>query len=703
MNRLKANSLLTAALLAAAILFALPFPVSAGEEGKVAPPPKISIPSGKAPSFDGKISPGEYVGARTITVPLAGNTKAEIHALVSGGWLFVGYDIGQPYEFVNEVQFLWSRDGETIETFGFNPFFFFNQPRYIEEVALAGEPGSAPVENPGGWRARATADSKRGWQAEVQISLARLGVKGGTSESCRAGFIAVGISRDTTAIYPNAIAETGDIKSALAEISPSGKWPAAEKIAASEKEAESFSCEFELDAKFRGYCESIQGLAMVGNFEQIFKSIEEMEKLLPGTPAVPYFRGLMHVRSSRNFKGAVSDFREAIKRSPGLHNAYREIVNVFLTQVKDNTAARKEIEKYIAEFPNDTRPLLFAAPVFEELKDPAAARAALEKAYVMRRDDVEILKRLVAGYLEEGTPEMEAKSLKLLDAHIAAYPEKASAQAERALILAQRLYRFADAAAAMEKAIALEPEDVSLRIYRAQFLFWEGKYEEAAKILDKIAARLTAPALRNFATGLLHASRVYPLQAKKELKRREVETEKDDLPRVKLVTSRGEITLELFEDDAPNTVANFISLVESGFYNGTEFHQVIHGAYAQGGDPNSRDDDPNNDGFGGPGYRVRDEKSPRRHFRGTITMARGREPNSAGSQFLITLVTLPEIDGKNASFGRVISGMEILGRLRKGDKLIRAEVIRKREHEYRPEKFEGPLKSDPFWEKKKNK
>lgn len=131
-------------------------------------------------------------------------------------------------------------------------------------------------------------------------------------------------------------------------------------------------------------------------------------------------------------------------------------------------------------------------------------------------------------------------------------------------------------------------------------------------------------------------------------------------PRVVLKTSKGAITCVLYEADAPNTVANFLALADRGFYDGTRFHRVIAGFMIQGGDPNSRDDDPSDDGRGGPGYAIADEFSGRRHAApGVLSMANSG-PDSGGSQFFITLAATPHLDGKHAVFGRVTRGMEVV-------------------------------------------
>ena len=122
------------------------------------------------------------------------------------------------------------------------------------------------------------------------------------------------------------------------------------------------------------------------------------------------------------------------------------------------------------------------------------------------------------------------------------------------------------------------------------------------------------------------------------------------------------IKLELYPEIAPNTVNNFISLVESGFYDGTIFHRVIPGFMIQGGDPKGT-------GTGGPGYYIKGEfpangfENNLKHNRGVISMARAQHPDSAGSQFFIMVKDSPHLDGKYAAFGKVISGMDEVDRI----------------------------------------
>ena len=120
----------------------------------------------------------------------------------------------------------------------------------------------------------------------------------------------------------------------------------------------------------------------------------------------------------------------------------------------------------------------------------------------------------------------------------------------------------------------------------------------------------------------------------------------------------GKMVGELYPQIAPNSVANFVELANSGFYDGVIFHRVIPGFMIQGGDPQGV-------GIGGPGYSIRGEfsqngfKNDLRHTRGVLSMARSMMPNSAGSQFFIMVADAPHLDGAYAAFGKVTQGMEV--------------------------------------------
>jgi peptidyl-prolyl cis-trans isomerase B (cyclophilin B) len=129
------------------------------------------------------------------------------------------------------------------------------------------------------------------------------------------------------------------------------------------------------------------------------------------------------------------------------------------------------------------------------------------------------------------------------------------------------------------------------------------------------------------------------------------------------VQNFGEIRIELLPHRAPETVANFEKLADEGFYDGTTFHRVIPEFMIQGGDPNSKDRDPRNDGLGGPGYTIPDEFDGALHRRGALSMANTGRPGSGGSQFFVLVADAPHLDGRHSVFGRVVDGMDVVDRI----------------------------------------
>jgi peptidyl-prolyl cis-trans isomerase B (cyclophilin B) len=141
----------------------------------------------------------------------------------------------------------------------------------------------------------------------------------------------------------------------------------------------------------------------------------------------------------------------------------------------------------------------------------------------------------------------------------------------------------------------------------------------------------------------------------------------------------GEITLEFFAADAPKHVESFLALARKGFYDGTTFHRVEPGFVVQGGDPQSKTlpvGDPKI-GTGGPGYTLKAEFNKRKHDRGILAMARSQDPDSAGSQFYITLGPAHFLDGKYTVFGRVVSGMEVVDGIKPGDRIKSIKIAAK--------------------------
>ena len=130
-----------------------------------------------------------------------------------------------------------------------------------------------------------------------------------------------------------------------------------------------------------------------------------------------------------------------------------------------------------------------------------------------------------------------------------------------------------------------------------------------------------------------------------------------------LHTSEGDITIEFFDKQTPNTVANFLKLAKEGFYSGVKFHRVIKGFMIQGGDPNSKSPDKSRHGMGGPGHTIKAEFNSKPHKRGTLSAARSANPDSAGSQFFICVADAPFLDRQYTVFGEVVSGMDVVDKI----------------------------------------
>ena len=270
------------------------------------------------------------------------------------------------------------------------------------------------------------------------------------------------------------------------------------------------------------------------------------------------------------------------------------------------------------------------------------------------------------------------------------------------------LNRFPAAYDTAAKAVTLDTANgASWEIYRrAAFAL-----ERFAEVSQKLAQAFPNGA-PEWAAPIGQNAAMLQIAWLKETRERKKEDAAGDLPLVRLTiehrafvsnetktTGRGAVTIALFENQAPATVANFINLAEKGFYDGTLFYWAEAGHIVVGGDPNTKNDNPADDGTGGPGYVIPDEyaaANTRPHFRGVISTVQNG-PRSAGSQFFLTLVPAPEFDGNSTAFGRVMEGQDVLdqvtegrtnrevgqfGKIIPGDRIVRVEVLRKRAHVY---------------------
>ncbi len=248
------------------------------------------------------------------------------------------------------------------------------------------------------------------------------------------------------------------------------------------------------------------------------------------------------------------------------------------------------------------------------------------------------------------------------------------------------LNRFEPAVATIEAVLQRDPKNLEFRRLHAACVFATHRFDEAKAELEGLMKEELGPEEKQQVEQYLEmaAKSGQPWNAEKGI--REAEAKADDLPRARFTTSRGPVDIELFENEAPNTVANFVELIEKKFYDGLAFHRVIPGFMAQGGCPKGN-------GTGDAGYRFKDElgKSSRKHFRGSLSMANSG-PDTNGSQFFITHLPTAWLDGKHTVFGRVVAGQEAADLLQVGDKIVKAEILRKRPHPYKAVKLgdEGP-------------
>jgi peptidyl-prolyl cis-trans isomerase B (cyclophilin B) len=152
-----------------------------------------------------------------------------------------------------------------------------------------------------------------------------------------------------------------------------------------------------------------------------------------------------------------------------------------------------------------------------------------------------------------------------------------------------------------------------------------------------------------------------PTPAKKETTPM-TDTNKKEVAVIK--TSEGEMVAEFWSDVAPNTVENFKKLAKAGFYDGTAFHRIVKGFMIQGGDPLTKDlKNESRFGTGDPGYKIKAEFNKKSHERGVLSMARSSDPDSAGSQFFICLGHVTQLDGQYTTFGKLIKGDDVLGKI----------------------------------------
>jgi cyclophilin family peptidyl-prolyl cis-trans isomerase len=259
--------------------------------------------------------------------------------------------------------------------------------------------------------------------------------------------------------------------------------------------------------------------------------------------------------------------------------------------------------------------------------------------------------------------------------------------------------------AVLKRLVEIKPDSDQLKFDLGLTLLKTNQFAQGNQLIDSIDPDKIEK-LRGADSELLPLRRQLETVFEQEQKMLTDEAD-DDLPRVELVTTEGPIVVELFENQAPDTVGNFIHLVESGFYTDVVFHRVISGFMAQTGMIAKPGDYYAEKEVG---YTIYDEiQGGRSHFYGYLSMAKTSQPDSGSSQFFITYKPTVFLDGRHTVFGRVIQGMDSVGRLDPTfvlkteedkppkeipvegvipDRILSAKVIRKRSHSYQPNKVE---------------
>ena len=353
------------------------------------------------------------------------------------------------------------------------------------------------------------------------------------------------------------------------------------------------------------------------------------------------------------------NFKELVKR---IRDDERRIDQRYINMPMNNPNQQLEFERQISALQNEIivlKQLLEPAAVEAFRSDPMKSKAATEKVFEVLASKLAPRGR-DSKYDPKGGLRLVNTILEIKGGNVGMDPEETP----------------------------LPEEEPFMRIIFQGYLAAYGlqDFESADAFLTRLENLNIGldPKLREDFEATLEAWRI-------EEQLRAEEARADDLPRVKLETTNGDVVIELFENDAPNTVANFIKLVNQGYYDNLEFFHVVPSSYARSGCTA-------NDGTTHPGYRIRNEfEGGRRHFAGTVVMQNDGE-NTAGSQFIILHRPDPNLMEKVVSFGRVIEGLDNVygfkpvNRIRNpgGEATIinKATVLRDRGHEYEPEIIE---------------
>ncbi|MDP6554283.1 MAG: peptidylprolyl isomerase [Pirellulaceae bacterium] len=347
---------------------------------------------------------------------------------------------------------------------------------------------------------------------------------------------------------------------------------------------------------------------------------------------------------------------------------------------KDDAAARAE--KAIRPFAEVSAEWDSTYKSISELEDKYRTAPAAEKGELVKQHDVLMKKSLAL------LPELRSAALAAYEAAPNA-DEKVTSTLVGLLANDVRSDRYSKALKLGNLLLKHKCEEPAVEDLVGSAAYCTDDFKTAAVHLKKAkAANALSRLAHSYLSDLDQATKSWA----REQALRQAEAAADNLPRVKMQTNKGDLVIELLENEAPQTVANFISLVDKEYYNDLTFHRVLSGFMAQAGCPDGT-------GTGGPGYNIYCEchqENHRHHFRGTLSMAHTGKENTGGSQFFLTFRRTAHLDGLHTVFGRVIEGMDVLAKLQRRDpsgrgqpdpdKIVKAEVLRKRDHQYVPTK-----------------
>ncbi len=382
----------------------------------------------------------------------------------------------------------------------------------------------------------------------------------------------------------------------------------------------------------------------------------------------------------------LSDFNNlynSLRNSGGIREADRPIILRF----------RERVQAELAERPGDRNLLALDLQLSSWLQEEKQVEAAYQRLIAATDGDQKFVQAWLDHVRGKGDPDAVNRAYETL---IAEHPENKQLKLDWARFL-RSIGRY-DEALELFEASGFQPADAPDTAYAmAECQAAAHQFAAALETLNAIpeSAFIESPSLKarvDLFKGQIEQA-IVQWAAEEEL--RAAEAKADDLPRVEIVTDRGPIVLELYEDQAPNTVANFITLAEQGFYDSTKIGRVQPGVSVEAGDPVTRSEG-DRAAARNPGYRIPDEfggDDARRHFTGTISMISGPVADTGGCLFLITMRPMPERDGRFTAFGRVIEGMDVARQLQMNDRLDHIEVLRKREHAYEADTL--PLQLTP--------